>query len=309
MSRKTRERKQREMAEAKEKKRFVNRWEFRAMRNVSRVIAYLFLLAYLGLAGSLTWTWIQHKWVRSQPIERAIEVAQESLYSSPQDAEKLRKWLAMRPYSEGEKLIKMMEPFAGRMSGMTFLVYSGWLVHENKMDDATFWRQYARFRIRYDAVRCGSYDAVDLLNEILGDVPQPAIQQYMAQHPNDLPKMLLRVLEYDKNHPAENNPAQFCEDLTKSEEFRTSTKVIMTKPEEWPGIYGSLRGTTKAEILGMILEQKRNGTLPDDEKEDKDKDKDKGKDKPCPPQKGKKPKPGESCAGQKEPDKKETGAP
>src|SRR5207244_3731964 len=100
---------------------------------------------------------------------------------------------------------------------------------------------------------------------------------------------------YDKNHPAENNPSQFCEDLTKTQEFRTSTKVIMTKPEEWPGIYGSLRGTTKAEIYGMIMEQKRNGTLPENEKQNMEK---KDKEKPCPPQKGKKPKAGDACAGQ-----------
>jgi hypothetical protein len=81
--------------------------------------------------------------------------------------------------------------------------------------------------------------------------------------------------------------------------------VVMTKPEEWPGIYGALRGVSKAEIYGMVMERK--------EKREKDKaaapekppeervpapQKDKTDKKSCP--KGKK---GKDCAPAKEPAK------
>ena len=302
MSRRTRERRQREEAEAKSKKGFMNLWEFRALRFIFKLIIYLVFFSCIGLTGSLTWNWFTTKFVRMQPIEQAVEVAQKNLYAVPPNPDAVRSWLARRPFSEADELIKLMDPFVGRMSGMTFIIYAGWLANEGKIDDAVFWRQYARFRIRYDAVRCGSYDAVGLINDILNDVPQPAVKQRLTEAPEILPDILLKVLQYDKEHPAANDPKEFCDGLTKGEEFKTNTKIAMTKPQEWPGIYGSLRGVTKAEIYGMILEARKNGHELNPDHVDTPKPEDKDKTKPCPAAaKGKKARP---CAA-KNPDQKE----
>lgn len=264
MSQKARERKRQERErlarEAKTKLGFRGTWEYRTLRWLFRFFIGAAFLFYFGLTTSLTWTWFQTKYVRLYPVEKAAELAQEKLLGPNPDPESLRSWIAMRPSSDGAALMKLLDQYIEWMSGMTFVVYGSWMTDQGKMDEAVFWRQYARFRIRYDALRCGSHDAPALVTEILNQFPQPAIKAHIQEHPELQSKILRQVLDFDAKHPPLNDPTEFCKALVAGEEYRDQIKVKMQPKTEWPAIHDTLRGISYYEILHMEEDVKKGKT-------------------------------------------------
>lgn len=258
MSRRTRERKEREEAEqAEERRRNVRRIPLRLLQRLFRAAVAIVFVTYIAMTGDMTWNWFMTKITRLQSIDSVAKVARDDLSGPDPDPEALRNWLARRPMSEGEELMKRLEPFVGQMSGMTFILYASWEVNAGKIDEAVFWRQYARYRIRYDVLRCGSYNAIGLMTDIINRLPQASIKERMMETPENLPAELRRVLDYDEKHPPLNNPAQFCKALTKFEAFKSKTNIIMTSPEDWTGIHTTLRGITFMEMRHMEEEQRK----------------------------------------------------
>ncbi len=252
MSRRTRERKLREQQENAIKKREARKhWKLRLGKRALMAIATFFLVCYVAFAGRMTWSWFATKWVRLTPVSEVGEVAKKHLLAMPPTPEELRIWLSNRPESEGEQVMKALEPWVPKMSGMTFLLYARWEDYAGKPEEALFWRQYARFRIRFDALRCGSYDAIGMMADILKFVPPAPPDELVLETPANLPKVLRRILQYDSEHPAENNPQEFCRALTSAQEFRDKMKVTMEPPSGWEGIRRTLRGITTYEIMHM----------------------------------------------------------
>lgn len=259
MSQKARERKRLERErlarEAKTKLGFRGTWEYRTLRFLFKFFIASALLFYLGLGGSLTWTWLHTKYVRLQPVEKAAEIAQKLLKPGG-DPEYLRSWVAMRPTTDGDALMKLLDPYIEWMNGMTFIVYGSWMADQGKMEEAVFWRQYARFRIRFDALRCGSHDAPSLVTRIMNQFPQPAIRAYMQDHPELQTKILRQVLDFDAKHLPVNDPTEFCKALVAGEEYRYKMQVEMQPRHEWRPIHDTLRGVSYYEILHMEEEAK-----------------------------------------------------
>ncbi|TAL38614.1 MAG: hypothetical protein EPN97_03710 [Alphaproteobacteria bacterium] len=262
MSQKARERKRRERErlerEAREKLGFRGSWEYRAIKWLFKFFIACAFILYAGMGSSLTWTWLQTKYVRMQPPERAVDIAKKELLKPDGDPEILRAWLAMRPSSDGAALRQLLEPYVEWMSGATFVVYSTWMVDQGKMEEAAFWRQYALFRTRYDALRCGSADAPKLITKIMKDFPQHSINEYMQAHPELHTKILRQVLDFDAKHPPLNDPTKFCKAIVAGEEFRNEIKVEMQPRSEWTGIHDTLRGVSYYGIL-HIEEMKKAG--------------------------------------------------
>lgn len=260
MSQKARERKRLERErlerEAREKLGFRGTWEYRTLKWIFKFFIASAFLFYAGLCASLSWTWFQTKYVRLYPVEKVVDIAKKELLNPDGDPDALRTWVAMRPTSDGETLMKLLDPYIEKMSGMTFIVYGSWMADRGRMEDAIFWRQYARFRIRFDALRCGSHDAPGLVTQILKEFPQPAIKSYMQDHPELQTKILRKVLDFDAKHLPSNDPTQFCKALVAGEEFRSSIKIIMQPLSEWIPIHDTLRGISYYEILHMESRKK-----------------------------------------------------
>ena len=257
MSRRTRERKLREEAErAAEKKRHRRTAPLRLLKRLAKVLIGGVFVGYLGMATPMAWNWYMTKVTRLADVSRVDSIARADLQRPNPDPDDLRIWLSRRPISDGEQLMKRLEPYIGQMSGQTFLLYAGWEANAGKIDDAVFWRQYARFRIRYDVLRCGSYDAVETVAKIMNDLPQEDVKKRMMETPQNLPKEIKQVLDFDRAHPPVNDPAQFCAALAKLEEFRDRIKIKMVSPSQWPIIYSTLRGVTYLEMLKIENEQK-----------------------------------------------------
>lgn len=221
-------------------------WEWRSAKFVLRVVGVLFFLGYLSLTGPSGWSWAKAKWALQTPLE---ELPQKADYYLNQvyKPEKLYELVSMRPPSETEKIIKLLEPYTARMSSYTFLLYSARLKGQGKTDDALFWWQFARFRARFDALRCGSSMAVDNLNHLLKVVPHPDFPPDAETDRMTVVKSLTRVLDYDANYPADNIPEDLCDPLRAMEDGKYQSVGYSS----WKRIRHTLRAITESRLQQM----------------------------------------------------------
>lgn len=221
-------------------------WEKRSVRFVLKTAGVLLFLAYLILTGGSAWTWMKAKWVRLQPVEAAAAVAENYLRRKP-DPEKLATWIKLRPLTETDTLIKELDSYAAEMPPAAFFAYSKKLSAMGRMDEALFWSQYARFRLRFDTLRCGSREAIDTMANILDQLPDRRLQAFLDSRPELEPQSLRQVLDYDEKHPARNDPADLCKTLN-----RMSRENITPPPsEEWDSIRKNFRFAAEVHLQEM----------------------------------------------------------
>ncbi len=232
------------------KKSWRDTWEFRWMRRSLKIMCFTFFIAYLAGTGSSAWNWAQVKWVRTAPLTELPKIADHYLnYQYRND--RLYHWVSFRPESETPEIIRRLEPFTDKLSTLTFILYSMHLQHMGQQDEAKFWWQFARYRARYDALRCGSVKAVENLSQLLELLPHPVFPQETMENPDEISRSLHRVLDYDAKYPAENNPDDVCDALRAMEQGKFAT----VQRARWADIRHSLRFMTEYRINRMEEEQ------------------------------------------------------
>lgn len=230
-------------------KSFRDSWEFRSGKFALRMAAVLIFLGYLGLTGASALNWMQLKWTRAQSLERLPHLADRYL-NKVFKPEKLNKWVSMRRREETEDIIALLMPYTGRLPTFTFLYYSIQLKELGKLEDALFWWQFARYRARFDALRCGSVMAVENLDEILSYVPHPEFPPDTEQDSKNVIESLVSVLELDAHYPAENLPEELCDPIRALEPGKFKSVDV----ESWRGIRYTLRFMTERRIEKMSEE-------------------------------------------------------
>ena len=211
----------------------------------------MLVIGYLGGTGSSAWNWAQVKYIRSTPLTELPKIADHYLnYQYRND--RLYHWVSFRPESETKEIIRILEPETSKLSTLTFILYSMHLNHMGETDEAKFWWQFARFRARYDALRCGSVKAIENLGQLLELVPHPVFPTETMENPDEISRSLHRVLDYDAKYPAENNPDDVCDPLRAMEQGKFAT---VQRPR-WADIRHSLRFMTEYRINKMEAEQK-----------------------------------------------------
>lgn len=226
------------------KKGFRQSWEFRSAKFVLRIAAVLFFLAYLMITLPFAWSWANVIWTRHYPPEKVTEVAQRWLVEE-EAPERLRGWLGMRRASEADIILPLLEEHIGKLEGLTFIIFSDWMLQQGRMDEALFWRQYARFRIHYDVIRCGSREATELVNDVLNAFSRPDIQRMLEQRPALIVSSLKETLAYDRKHPVENDPVAFCRTIVGASAADRSVRRVMLPRHTWPEHYQTLRIMTR----------------------------------------------------------------
>lgn len=253
---KKREQKAAETATAGEQKPkgFRDSWEFKSAKIVLRIMGVLFFLGYLSLTVASAWTWSQAKWVLHTSVS-ALPAKADYYLNKVYKPEKLYYEVSLRPSAETEEIIKLLEPYTGRMSSYTFLLYSARLSRMGKIDDALFWWQFGRYRARFDALRCGSVEAVSNLSKILQILPHPDFPPDTETESMTVIKSLHKVLDYDAQYPAENIPEDICNPLRALEDGKFQSVGF----DRWRTIRHSLRSTTEFRLKQME-EDLKNGT-------------------------------------------------
>lgn len=230
-------------AKATEEKSFKdkvrNSWEVRSLIFIARMLAVVLFIGYLASTWRTAAGWVQLKWVRSQSVAETSSIAEQ--YLSINKPDKLLEWISLRPAEDRDTIMKQLEPLSGRIGSGVFLLYSKWQMEAGDTEKAVFWRQYALYRLRYDALRCGSPDSAKSMQGLLALFPDTKVQGYINAHPDIVRKSVRQVLDYDARWPAENNPVDICPSLTKLE----GGSFKMVPREHWAAIRHTLRFVTE----------------------------------------------------------------
>jgi len=217
-------------------------WEYKTGKIILRIVAALFFLTYLLLAMPHAMSWGWQAYYRQQPLSK-LEVHIDEALKGEQKV--LLKWIQLRPVSERPVIIEKLTPHSGKLSPLFFLTFARWEGQANNIDKAVFWNFLARYRMRYDALRCGAPDSVENMDGLMALMPEGRIVPTVAkQDKSMLVDHLQRVLEFDANYPAENNPAGLCTFINNLE----GESFMLVAPKHWNSLRHTLRRATEQEI-------------------------------------------------------------
>ncbi|MBW7911937.1 MAG: hypothetical protein H3C49_11805 [Alphaproteobacteria bacterium] len=231
-------------------------WEFKTGKFILRIVAVLFFLTYLLIAfpQALSWGWQSYH--RQQPLaalEKYIDGARKG------DQKTLLKWIQLRPESERPEIIEKLTPYSGGLTPLFFLTFARWEGQADNIDKAIFWNFLARYRLRYDALRCGAPNAIENMDGLVALLPDGLVVPTVAKYDK---KMLIdylgRVLAFDAEYPANNNPANLCVFINNLE----GKSFMLVDPKDWNALRHSLRRVTEWELERMKAETPANDEAP-----------------------------------------------
>ena len=153
------------------------------------------------------------------------------------DTTRVAAWLNSRPLAETDKLVDMIKPKSGVLSPWVFFEIFRREDSLGRTEDALFWMQLARFRLRYDIIRCKSgLDGAKNFDGFLSTLQSPKVDVLLDKHPEMLKKTLQKVLDFDLEYPAIDNPTQTCKTVSPSPPINE---------DEWDIYHESLRRSTE----------------------------------------------------------------
>jgi hypothetical protein len=228
------------------KKTWKDSFEYRSVKFLLRALGVMMFIFYLAAMVPNGWKWSHARWIQALPLSSLPDVAND--YAQNRQPEKLAEWIALRPRSERQEIMDTLEPVTGKLPPAVFSIFSRWKMEEMRETEAVFWWQYTRYRLHYDALRCGSPTAVDKMKDFLEIHQDEHVQAYIKRHPEKIPADIRRVLDMDARFPAENNPVPTCKHLRDRNEVVNFTPA---PPSEWKIIRHSLRMTTELSLKAM----------------------------------------------------------
>lgn len=220
-------------------------WEIRSLFFIMRIMAVLFFISYLIFASGSSWVWIKMKWVRHQPVEQVTERAEA--YIKAGKGEKVLEWVSLRHPSDRPVIMEKLAPLVSELDSALFLNYSQWTARAGDMDQAIFWTQYARYRLRFDALRCGIDSSVNDMTGLLELASIKGVRETIDKNPDIVGKSLQQVMDFDAKQPAANDPKSLCKKLA---DLNQTTARVMPR-ENWAETRHMLRLVTEKAIRDM----------------------------------------------------------
>lgn len=207
----------------------------------------LFIYAWFGMAAALRLAAAYH--YSQQDISAVTK-----LVNNPQLGEnpaKVRDWLMARPLAETPALIKTLTPLSGKLDYNTFFELYRREARRGNMEDALFWEELGLFRQRYDIVRCDLKSETErLIAKSLNKEQPEDIQKYLRGHPDRLIKALRRLLDFDAQYPAANDPTVLCRSFN---------------PKAAPDLWGGYRPGMRQQVEKYIQKLEKTPVEPDSE--------------------------------------------
>lgn len=225
-----------------------NSWEWKTARFILKFFLYSVLLLYIAFTLPAATNWVKQQWMAFDiPPEQRIDfITQETEKGNKIDALLL---MQIVPLDRNEELFTALEPLAPTLPNSYFFTFSGRAFKAGNLEEGVFWEQYARWRIRYDALRCKGVDMVDVSNRIADIGGANKYFNYAIRKNPDLVKQSIqRVLDFDAQYPPANNPSETCKAYAKV--IQHSSSEIVEK-ENWERVRETLRGTTENFLLGI----------------------------------------------------------
>lgn len=204
------------------------------LRFIFNFFAYILLFVYVYVGTSSATSLFEMKQVRRQDLG----VLSVMIDNEPG---KVAKWARYRPLQETDALVKILTPKSAVADPAVFFELARRHIMTGKTEEALFWSQLGRYRLRYDLLRCGTPGAIDSISRIVTGLSSPVLQELLQKSPELTKKSVRRVLDFDKKYPAANNPFFICDIAHKLER----SKSPMVPKEEWGIVRSNLRTVTE----------------------------------------------------------------
>lgn len=214
-----------------------------------RIILAGLVLLYLSSAVPGFYRWTKIKQVRAEPVETLQRAVDRSVIR--RKPEELVFWIASRPEDDSRYLLETLPAMASDLPSNIFFDLAKRAQKLGRHEDYLFWTFYARFRLRYDLLRCGDPDAVKMINTLadaLGtkDIATMAIEN----NPGKMADMIEKILDFDAHHPARNDPSPVCTHILKIKK----NKFAIAPPSEWAAVRHVLRNVTERGVKELRRE-------------------------------------------------------
>lgn len=225
-----------------------NSWEWKTARFIFKFFLYSILLLYIAFTLPAATNWVKQQWMAFDiPPEQRIDfITQETEKGNKVDALLL---MQIVPLDQNEELFTALAPLTPTLPNSYFFTLSQRAFKAGNLEDGVFWEQYARWRLRYDALRCKGVDMVEVSNRIANIGSANKYFDYaITQNPNLIKKSIQRVLDFDAQYPPANNPSEICKAYAKVIQHSSSEIV---EEEHWEQVRETLRATTENFLLGI----------------------------------------------------------
>lgn len=220
-------------------------WEYRSSKFALRIVAVLFFASYLFAVAPMAWMWGWSSYYKSQPVSRLDDLIKA--YAGSSDQSKLIVWIQNRPEHERAQIKERVLPHVGELDSVLFLFLAEWAAQELDAEQIMLWNFYARYRLHYDALRCGAPNSVMNMKGFISLISEEYIDNITIRNPHLLPVTIQKVLDLDALHPATNDPSGICKIIYKLE----GTEFKPVRKERWPSIRHTLRTVTEYRLKQM----------------------------------------------------------
>lgn len=221
-------------------------WEVKLLKGILLFFAYATLVTYLFSSAPSAWNWIKLKWYIGDDYKiEHLTTNTETLLAADEYPLAMR-FIRNYPPAQAQTVHDTLRPLTPQFNADYFFMLANKFYRNGDIDTALFWNTVARFRLRYDAVRCQSEMADMLSNDFSILLTEPGLLKAMLKtNENDLARRLEKTLSFDEKHPPENNPRYFCEFL---ERYKHLDNVAVADPENWNNMRRALRLTAQIKI-------------------------------------------------------------
>jgi len=199
---------------------------------LARAVGVLLMLCYV-YAGVVALTAL----VRAEVNARAPVADLARLIDTAHDLSELPAWVRLRPLSDTPALIEVVTPRAGRVGPDLFIELARRQVQLKNTEEGLFWMQLAKYRLRYDILRCGQPGMIEKIDMLLAALAPKDILSLLGEKPELFKVSIRRVLEFDAQYPPTASPDHICQAIARLNE----AKVIPVPASEWEWIRNSLR--------------------------------------------------------------------
>lgn len=226
---------------------YKNIWEVRLLRGIFMFFVYLMLVVYVLAGIQSLRTWTQLRYYGGDFTTGDLVKAAEEMSAS--DNQVLLPQLLMKyPLDYNQDIEAAMLPLTPKLNSYYFFAMASRYHQAENMEEAFFWSMLARFRLRFDAVRCQDHDATVLSDQFVGLFTPDDLQEDIDNLTEEERKGFLKqVLEWDEQNPAYNSPRYFCKYITALKNTDTAGVV---KVSDWETMRKIMRAAATAYIEG-----------------------------------------------------------
>jgi hypothetical protein len=197
------------------------------IRGFGRTLLYGFLFLYVVAGANSSYMLIKRYMVRQESLDALPALIDKSVKQGHSD--EVTRWVALRPLSETDKIVDIISPRSSTLGPSIFVEFAVREIRRHNREAALAWLQTGRFRMRFDALRCGYLNAPDVLDQMLEPFKMGSLQTLIDEKPELLKKAVRRAIDFDTKYPAHNSPQETCALIQRTSRI----PATITPEKEW----------------------------------------------------------------------------